>query len=235
MGLTVDVGALVPDLRARATIANDAAATDPTSFVGRPGRAVRRALLRRHARVGRLDGRRVARLVGRFGPGRGHGMDVAFVADRAHPRRGGAGVGPVPDAGGREPQRRRLGRRRDGGTARNRRGRTRARCSVAAGGVLASSSLPLVLDASAGRRSRTARSGRRCSTTTRPEIGRRVGTGGAAEANYWKLLHRHRLSPMHDAETAAALQPHLPRARRVRVHGGQRLRRSRRGARRQGS
>jgi|GEM_PF-583162 hypothetical protein len=44
----------------------------------------------------------------------------------------------------------------------------------------------------------------------RGELDSRIGGGDAAEANLWKLYHRHRISPMHDAESAATVQAHLP-------------------------
>jgi MYXO-CTERM domain-containing protein len=44
----------------------------------------------------------------------------------------------------------------------------------------------------------------------RSELDRRIGDGAAAEAYLWKLYHRHRLSAMHGAQTAADVQAHLP-------------------------
>ena len=44
----------------------------------------------------------------------------------------------------------------------------------------------------------------------RSELDSRIAGGDAAEANLWKLYHRHRIAPMHDAETAAAVQAHMP-------------------------
>jgi hypothetical protein len=44
----------------------------------------------------------------------------------------------------------------------------------------------------------------------RSELDQRIGGGDAAEQQLWKLYHRHRLSPMHDATTTAAATRHLP-------------------------
>jgi hypothetical protein len=44
----------------------------------------------------------------------------------------------------------------------------------------------------------------------RSDLDTRIGGGAAAEANLWKLFHRHRVSPMHDAETASAVTSHIP-------------------------
>jgi len=38
---------------------------------------------------------------------------------------------------------------------------------------------------------------------------RRIGTGGAAEQHLWRLLHRHRLSPLHTAVTTEEVEHHL--------------------------
>lgn len=42
------------------------------------------------------------------------------------------------------------------------------------------------------------------------ELGQRIGSSGPAEQNLWKLLHRHRLTPMHSVSQPSELASHLP-------------------------
>jgi len=200
-GVSVDLPALVGP--AGAAIQNDPAATDPTSFVGRPiERFVEHYFDVTRASGGRTSGESLGWA---SGSGPAPGAWTGLVPDALIPVEAAPSWDPYPmhvDANrnavvwidvtvppGQPP------------------GTYTGAVTVAAGGS-AIATLPIELDVVGA--TLPDRPVQTMLFYDRSELDRRIAGGDAAEQNLWKLYHRHRVSPMHDAVDVAGATRHLP-------------------------
>jgi hypothetical protein len=200
-GVTVDLPGLVGP--AGAAIQNDPAATDPTNFVGRP---IER-FVEHYFEIARASG------------GSNKGVSLGW-AQGSGPA-AGAWTGLVPDAlipvevaPSWDPYPMHVDSNRNAVVwvdvtvpAMQAAGTYSGAVNIAAAGQ-SIATLPLELDVIGA--TLPDRPVRTMLYYDRNELDKRIAGGDAAEANLWKLYHRHRLSPMHDALGASDATRHLP-------------------------
>jgi hypothetical protein len=199
--VTVDLSALVGP--AGAAIQNDPAATDPTSFVGRP---IER-FVEHYFNITRASGGSTAGESLGWAQGSGPAANAwtGLMPDA---------LIPVEVAPSWDPYPMHVDANRNGVVwidvtvpATQAIGEYSGTVSVAAAGQ-SIAALPLELDVIGA--TLPDRPVKTMLFYDRSELDKRIAGSDAAEVNLWKLYHRHRLSPMHDALTASDATRHLP-------------------------